>query len=78
MYTGVMVLLTVTTTDEERPMYFGLTGLTWGAGTILGPVIGGMFNYVSGHYSTFLALLISFVGHGEPAASMRVQQIFIR
>ena len=36
MYTGVMVLISVTTTEVERPMYFGLTGLTWGTGTILG------------------------------------------
>ncbi|MCJ1384343.1 hypothetical protein MMC17_007459 [Xylographa soralifera] len=43
MYTGVMVLISVTTTELERPMYFGLTGLTWGTGTILGPVIGGAF-----------------------------------
>jgi MFS family permease len=43
MYTGVMVLLSVTTLDHEKPIYFGLTGLTWGVGTILGPVIGGAF-----------------------------------
>ena len=36
MYTGVMTLLSVTTTEHERPMYIGLTGLTWGAGTVLG------------------------------------------
>ena len=43
MYTGVMVLISVTTLEAERPLYFGLTGLTWGTGTILGPVIGGAF-----------------------------------
>ncbi len=36
MYTGVMTLLSVTTTEHERPTYFGFTGLTWGAGTVLG------------------------------------------
>ena len=43
MYTGVMVLISITTTEQERPLYFGFTGLTWGTGTILGPVIGGAF-----------------------------------
>ena len=36
MYTGVMTLLSVTTTEHERPTYIGLTGLTWGGGTVLG------------------------------------------
>ncbi|KAI9677145.1 MAG: hypothetical protein M1829_002719 [Trizodia sp. TS-e1964] len=43
MYVGVMTLLSVTTTPHERPQYIGLTGLTWGAGTVLGPIIGGAF-----------------------------------
>lgn len=43
MYTGVMVLLTVNTSETERPIYFGLCGLTWGTGTVLGPIIGGAF-----------------------------------
>jgi MFS family permease len=43
MYVGAMTLLSVTTTMQERPMYIGMTGLTWGAGTVLGPVIGGAF-----------------------------------
>jgi MFS family permease len=43
MYVGVMTLLSVTTTIHERPMYIGMTGLTWGAGTVLGPIIGGAF-----------------------------------
>jgi len=43
MYTGVMTLLTITTLPHERPIYFGLCGLTWGTGTILGPIIGGAF-----------------------------------
>lgn len=36
MYTGVMTLLSVTTTEHERPTYIGFTGLTWGLGTVLG------------------------------------------
>ncbi|KAI9891417.1 MAG: hypothetical protein M1814_002736 [Vezdaea aestivalis] len=43
MYVGVMTLLSVNTTEQERPSYIGLTGLTWGAGTVLGPIIGGAF-----------------------------------
>jgi MFS family permease len=44
MYVGVMTLLATTTTIHERPMYIGGTGLTWGLGTVLGPVIGGGFS----------------------------------
>jgi MFS family permease len=43
MYVGVMTLLSVTTSIQERPMYLGFTGITWGLGTVLGPVIGGAF-----------------------------------
>ncbi|KAE9377409.1 MFS general substrate transporter [Stipitochalara longipes BDJ] len=43
LYIGVMTLLSVTTTVSERPMYIGLTGLMWGTGTVLGPVVGGAF-----------------------------------
>lgn len=42
-YVGVMTLLAATTTIHERPMYVGGTGLTWGLGTVLGPIIGGAF-----------------------------------
>ena len=34
MYCGVMTLLSVTTTTHERPVYIGLTGITWGLGTV--------------------------------------------
>lgn len=43
MYVGVMTLLSVTTSVQERPMYVGLTGLVWGIGTVLGPIVGGAF-----------------------------------
>ncbi|KAK2038570.1 MFS general substrate transporter [Colletotrichum somersetense] len=43
MYLGVMVLIAETTTIQERPMYLACIGLTWGLGTILGPLIGGAF-----------------------------------
>ncbi|KAK1574457.1 major facilitator superfamily domain-containing protein [Colletotrichum navitas] len=43
MYVGVMVLIAETTTIQERPMYLACIGLTWGLGTILGPLVGGAF-----------------------------------
>ncbi|CAJ2504184.1 Uu.00g115780.m01.CDS01 [Anthostomella pinea] len=38
-----MVLLSTHTSEQERPMYLGFTGLAWGLGTILGPILGGAF-----------------------------------
>ena len=43
MYTGVMTILSILSTEKERPIYLGLTGLTWGLGIVLGPIIGGAF-----------------------------------
>ena len=43
MYLGVLNYLSTFTTLRERPMYVALTGLVWGIGTVLGPVIGGGF-----------------------------------
>ena len=43
MYVGVMTLLSVNTTEHERPIYIGMTGFTWGLGTVLGPIVGGAF-----------------------------------
>ncbi|KAH9894573.1 major facilitator superfamily domain-containing protein [Xylariomycetidae sp. FL2044] len=43
MYIGVITLLSVNTSDRERPGYIGLIGAIWGIGTILGPVVGGAF-----------------------------------
>jgi MFS family permease len=44
IYIGVMTLLAITTTIHERPIYISGTGLTWGLGTVLGPIIGGSFS----------------------------------
>ncbi|ERF71951.1 hypothetical protein EPUS_06510 [Endocarpon pusillum Z07020] len=43
IYTGTMVVVAAFTSIKERPAYLGMTGLTWGFGTVLGPVIGGAF-----------------------------------
>jgi MFS family permease len=44
LYVGVMSLIAVTTTMAERPLYISGTGLTWGVGIVLGPVVGGGFS----------------------------------
>jgi MFS family permease len=41
IYVGVMTLLALTTYEHERATYFSLVGITWGLGTVLGPIIGG-------------------------------------
>ncbi|KAJ5908620.1 hypothetical protein N7495_001302 [Penicillium taxi] len=43
MYLGCLTLLTLTTSVCQRPNYMALTGITWGGGTVLGPVVGGAF-----------------------------------
>jgi hypothetical protein len=43
IYLGVINMVSALTTEIQRPMYMGLVGLTWGIGTILGPIIGGAF-----------------------------------
>lgn len=43
MYLGVIMLLSIFTTPVERPAYFGMLGVTFGLGTMLGPVVGGAF-----------------------------------
>ena len=43
LYIGVMTLLSMTTSIRERPNYIASTGIIWGLGTVLGPVVGGAF-----------------------------------
>lgn len=43
MYLGNLNLISINTSMRERPVYMGGVGIVWGAGTILGPVIGGSF-----------------------------------
>lgn len=43
LYVGVMTLIAVSTTMAERPLYISGTGITWGLGIVLGPIVGGGF-----------------------------------
>ncbi|KAH8723578.1 putative MFS drug efflux transporter [Phaeosphaeriaceae sp. PMI808] len=44
IFVGCMNPLSVLTSETKRPMYLNLIGLTWGAGTVLGPIVGGAFS----------------------------------
>lgn len=61
IYMGVMTLIAATTTMRERPFYVGLTGLTWGIGIVLGPVIGGAFSIspVRWRWAFYINLLVA-------------------
>ncbi|KAL1880852.1 hypothetical protein Plec18167_003387 [Paecilomyces lecythidis] len=63
LYVGVMTLIAMTTTLPERPLYVGGTGLTWGVGIVLGPVVGGAFSEssVGWRWSFYINLLIGAV-----------------
>ncbi|KAI5195339.1 MFS general substrate transporter [Aureobasidium subglaciale] len=43
MYLGALTYITTFTSKKEQPIYNALIGLCWGAGSILGPVVGGGF-----------------------------------
>ncbi|KAJ6091540.1 MFS drug efflux transporter [Penicillium canescens] len=47
LYCGVITLLAATTTLQERPMYVASTGMTWGLGMVLVPIVGGGFSQSS-------------------------------
>ncbi|KAJ9148980.1 Aurofusarin/rubrofusarin efflux pump AFLT [Pleurostoma richardsiae] len=63
MYMGLLTLLSVTTTNTERPKYLSLTGFIWGVGTVLGPVIGGSLGDSSAtwRWAFYLNLLVGAV-----------------
>ncbi|KAF1963165.1 efflux pump antibiotic resistance protein [Byssothecium circinans] len=44
IYLGTINMVSALTNEMERPTYLGFVGLTWGIGTILGPIIGGAFS----------------------------------
>ncbi|KAM3158144.1 MFS-type transporter pgmG [Botrytis cinerea] len=63
LYVGCMTLIAFTTTISERPLYISVTGLTWGIGIVLGPVIGGAFSQssVGWRWAFYINLLIGGV-----------------
>jgi len=60
MYLGVLNIISVNTTIQERSFYMALCGLVWGVGCILGPVIGGGFSDSSAtwRWAFYINLLI--------------------
>ncbi|KAF2104439.1 MFS general substrate transporter [Rhizodiscina lignyota] len=63
MYLGVLNILSISTTIQERPLYMAITGIFWGLGCILGPVIGGAFadSSATWRWSFYINLIIAAV-----------------
>ena len=61
MYSGCLTYISVTTSNMERPMYMAGIAVAWGAGTVIGPIVGGAF---AGSSATW-----RWVRHRPPAAS---------
>ncbi|KAJ5710453.1 MFS drug efflux transporter [Penicillium malachiteum] len=63
LYCGFITLLAATTTLQERPMYEASTGMTWGLGMVLGPIVGGGFSQssVGWRWAFYINLLIGGV-----------------
>ncbi|OJZ82522.1 hypothetical protein ASPFODRAFT_63725 [Aspergillus luchuensis CBS 106.47] len=61
MYFGILELLLMNITSRERPQYLSLTGLVWGLGTVLGPVVGGGFEKYTWCWAFHINLLFSTI-----------------
>ncbi|KAF4504955.1 hypothetical protein G6O67_006960 [Ophiocordyceps sinensis] len=61
MYFGLLAMLSTHTTAKERPQYLSYTGLVWGLGTVLGPVVGGGFVLWNWPWSFYINLLFGAV-----------------
>ncbi|KAI1618125.1 MFS drug efflux transporter [Exophiala viscosa] len=66
MYIGVLSLISAFTTKRERPMYIGMTGLVWGLGTALGPIIGGAFTSSNAGWRWAFYINLVIGGLGAP------------
>ncbi|KAF2848079.1 MFS general substrate transporter [Plenodomus tracheiphilus IPT5] len=63
LYVGVLTLLSTLTNATERPLYLASIGLLWGAGSVLGPVIGGAFadSPATWRWSFYINLVVAAV-----------------
>ncbi|KAL8886464.1 MAG: hypothetical protein Q9215_005838 [Flavoplaca cf. flavocitrina] len=61
MYLGLLTLISVNTTDKERPAWISLSGLVWGMGTVLGPVVGGGFELYNWRWAFYINLLFAAI-----------------
>ncbi|KAL8861121.1 MAG: hypothetical protein Q9178_002335 [Gyalolechia marmorata] len=61
MYLGLLTLISVNTTDKERPAWLSLSGLVWGIGTVLGPVVGGGFELYNWRWAFYINLLFAAI-----------------
>ncbi|KAJ5664907.1 uncharacterized protein N7477_007355 [Penicillium maclennaniae] len=86
MYLGCITLLSLTTSVRQRPNYMALTGITWGTGTVLGPVVGGAFSenpHATWRWAFYINLCIGgafapvyifFLPRGDPQEGMTLTQ----
>ncbi|KAJ5148571.1 hypothetical protein N7448_000149 [Penicillium atrosanguineum] len=86
MYLGCITLLSLTTSVRQRPNYMALTGITWGSGTVLGPVVGGAFSenpHTTWRWAFYINLCIGgafapvyifFLPRGDPQKGMTLKQ----
>jgi MFS family permease len=58
-----MTLISITTTIAERPVYVSMTGITWGLGIVLGPLVGGGFgdSSIGWRWAFYINLVIGAV-----------------
>ncbi|KAB8542086.1 hypothetical protein FH972_025549 [Carpinus fangiana] len=83
MYVGCLTLLSITTSLRERPIYLASTGVSWGLGTVLGPVVGGAFAESSATWrwafyinlcigALFAPVYIFFLPRGDPQKTVSI------
>ncbi|KAJ5795306.1 Major facilitator superfamily domain general substrate transporter [Penicillium paradoxum] len=61
MYFGLLALISMNTTSQERPKWLSLSGLVWGLGTVLGPVVGGAFELYTWRWAFYINLLFGAI-----------------
>ncbi|KAJ6007479.1 hypothetical protein N7540_011455 [Penicillium herquei] len=86
MYLGCLTLLCVTTSVRQRPAYMALTGITWGSGTVLGPIVGGAFSqntHMTWRWAFYINLCIGgvfspifafYLPKGDPQPEVRLKR----